>query len=151
MGAPGEFLAVWGDQERICRDQRAGPRQEMGCSHPSFYGAEWVIHGLSSNAHNVRLLLQTLLHGIDDGFMLPPFDATLPTGRALSFHRAARTVAGPIVAQGQPVLDVVEPPGQPFPGWAAILVVFDDVDKALLTEATLGLGTCGQRLWHIGD
>jgi hypothetical protein len=39
------------------------------------------------------------------------------------------------------VLDVVEPPGQPFPGRAAILVVFDDVDKVLLTEVTLGLGT----------
>ena len=98
-------------------------------------------HGLSSNTHNVRLLLQTLLHGIDDGFMLPPFDATLLTGRALRLHRAARAVAGPIVAQGQPVLDVVKPPGQPLPGWAAILVVFDDVDKVLLTEATLDLGT----------
>jgi hypothetical protein len=96
--------------------------------HPSFDGAEWVFHGLSSNAHNVRLLVQTLLHGIDDGFVFPPFDATLPTGRALRFHRAARAVAGPIVAQGQPVLDVVEPPGQPLPGWAAILVVFDDAD-----------------------
>src|ERR1700747_3748177 len=105
MGTAGEFLAGWGGQMRIAgcsgltprmamtlevvsqhveahlgADPLEGPRQEMGCSPPSFDSAEWVLHGLSSNAHNVRLLLQTLLHGIDDGFVLPPFDATLPTG-----------------------------------------------------------------------
>src|SRR5262249_46969556 len=122
-------------------DPLEGPRQEVGRSHPSFDGAERVLHGLSSNAHNVRLLLQTLLHGIDDGFVLPSFDATLPTGRASRLHGAAAAVAGPRVATGRALVAVVEPPGQPLPGWAAILVVFDDVDKVLLTEATRGLGT----------
>src|SRR5215472_15563649 len=44
--------------------------------------------------------------------------------------------------------DTVEPPGQQFSGWAAIDVVFGNVDEILLAESPLGFGAGGQWLGH---
>jgi hypothetical protein len=79
-------------------------------------GAERVLHGLPPDAHDIRCLIQAPLHGVDDGLMLPALDATLLAGRASRLDRAGRTGAGPVVPQGQAVLDIVEPPDQPLNG-----------------------------------
>src|SRR6516164_1143938 len=92
--------------------QRAG--QEVRRAHPGLDGAERVLHGLPPDAHDIWCLIQAPLHGVDDSLMLPALDATLLAGRALRLDRAGRAGAGPVVPQGQTMLNVIEPPGQPL-------------------------------------
>ena len=115
--------------------------RKCGRAHPGLDGAERVLHGLPPDAHDIRCLIQAPLHGVDDGLMLPALDATLLAGRALRFDRAGRTGAGPVVPQGQAMLNIVEPPGQPLAGRTTVFVLFGDVDEVLLAEPSFGLGT----------
>lgn len=45
--------------------------QEVRRAHPEFQRTEWVFNGLTAYAHHVRLLVEALLHRLDDGLMFP--------------------------------------------------------------------------------
>ena len=73
--------------------------------------------------------------------MLPAFDPPFLSSRAVRFDRARRARVGPVASQRHLILDAVEPPGQPFPGWAAIHIFLGQVDKVLLAKPAFRLGT----------
>ena len=56
-------------------DALDGPGQKVGRTHPGLQRSERVFDGLPADAHDVRCLIQPLLHGIEDRFMLPALDA----------------------------------------------------------------------------
>lgn len=55
------------------RDHRA--HQKVRRSHPRFECAEGMLNRLPTDAHLVRVLIQTLLHRVDHALMFPTFDA----------------------------------------------------------------------------
>ena len=75
--------------------------EEVGAAHPGLERAEHVFNGSPADAHGIGQLVQSPLHGIDDRFMLPAFDALHLLGRTARPHCAA--VAG---AQVSVVVDV---------------------------------------------
>jgi len=66
-----------------------------------------VLDHLTTHAHRLRVLIETLLHSFEQMFVLPSRDASLGSRRALRFERATRACRRPIAAQclfsGQPV------------------------------------------------
>jgi hypothetical protein len=54
--------------------------------------AEGVLDGLATLAHCLRVLIEPLLHGFQNLFMLPAADPALLARRALSFQRGQRSV-----------------------------------------------------------
>jgi hypothetical protein len=61
-------------------------------------------------------------------------------GRHRGLRHGASTVAGPVSAECQPVLDSREAPDQSFACRAAVGVGFRLKDEVLLSEASVGLG-----------
>ena len=45
---------------------------EVRRSHPRLYRAEGMLHSLAAHAHLVRVPIEPRLHGLKDGFVLPP-------------------------------------------------------------------------------
>ena len=93
-----------------------------------------MFDGLPPDSHGVRRPIEALLHRVDDGLMLPALDTAFFACRAPALDRAVRASAGPVVTQGQPMLDVGEPPSQPLSGRAAVFVFSSTVDKILFAK-----------------
>lgn len=127
-----------------------GLRQEVRRAHPVFQRAKDMFHRAPAQRHRIGLVVQSLLHSVQDTFVLPAFDAPVTGGRALTFDRAARTGTGPVGAQGEVVLDRIKAVDGTLPGGAPVFVVLRDVDEVGLVEPPLGLGIGGLRLGHEG-
>src|ERR1700686_5407133 len=80
--------------------------------------------------------------------MFPARDAPVVARRALRFERTPGASRGPVLVQGHAVLDGGKALDGSLAGRAAILIVFGDVNKVALVEATLGLAVGGQRFGH---
>ena len=44
---------------------------EVSGSHPGFYRAKGMLHGLAAFAHLIRVPIEPRLHSLKDGFVLP--------------------------------------------------------------------------------
>src|SRR5258706_9862227 len=71
-------------------------RQEVRSTHPHLERTERMLHRPAAHSHAVGGAIQSVLHCLENGFVLPTRDAPIFTGRALRFDRAARTSRGPI-------------------------------------------------------
>src|SRR5215469_12431874 len=82
----------------------------MAPPHPILNRAEDVLDDAAPDPHRIGHLVQTSLHGLDHRLMFPTGDAALLAGGAFGLHCAGATVAGPVSAECQPVLDSGEAP-----------------------------------------
>src|ERR1700674_1035975 len=125
----------WAPRMAITR----GSGLEVGGAHPGLEGAERVFDGRAADAHALRRAVQPVLHGVDDGLMLPALDPALLAGRALGFQRTLGALARPVAVQGHSLLRRREAPGQTLVGRTAIGVLFRDVDEVLFAEPARSL------------
>ena len=78
--------------------------QEVGCTHSHLERGEGVFGGFAALAHGLRVLIEALLHGLQDMLMLPARNAPLRTGRAARLEGAVAARIGPIAPQLLPIL-----------------------------------------------
>ena len=84
---------------------------------------------LAAQAHCLRVLIETLLHGFEHVLMLPSRDAPLGSLRTLRLERAVRARRRPITAQRLAVLLVRITIGQLLAGRTAIDILRRQVDE----------------------
>src|SRR6516164_6584805 len=111
----------------------------MAPSHPILNRAADVLDDAAPDPHRIGHLVQTSLHGLDHRLVFPTGDAALLAGGAFGLHCAGATVAGPVSAECQTVLDSGEAPDQLFACRAAVGVSVRLIDEVLLSEASVGL------------
>jgi hypothetical protein len=99
----------------------------------------------SALAHGLRVLVEALLHRLQDMLMLPAGDASLHAARAAKLERTVAACICPIAPQLLPILLVRVMVLQLFAGRTAIYILVAEIDKVLLAEATLGLNARGYR------
>ena len=105
----------------------AGPAQGSGqkvrCPHPRLDGAEGMLDRLPAHPHDVRVLVEPQLHGIEHRFMFPTFDPAL-LGRRAELLYGTSPAGGrvPIAMQGPSILLARGMPHQPFAGGAEIFI-----------------------------
>ena len=70
-----------------------------------------MLDRLAADAHGLRVFVEARLHGFDDVFVFPAFDAALVAGGALGLERACAARLRHIDAQFLTIIvgDVVEP------------------------------------------
>lgn len=71
---------------------RFGFHQEVRGTHPVFQGAKRVLYGAAPNLHGIRHAFQVRLHLIQDRFILPALNPSLPAGRTTGFQCARSAV-----------------------------------------------------------
>jgi hypothetical protein len=78
-----------------------------------------VLGRLASYPHGLRVLIETLLHGFEQVFVLPTCDSALRTRRTTRFEKAARACRRPLATQHLAVLLAGVTIGELLTGWAA--------------------------------
>ena len=121
-------------QRHLAGDARQRFHQEVRRAHSGLYRAEGMLDRLAPRAHGLRVLVEPLLHGLDDMLVLPPCDPALHCRRAAALERAGPAGVGPVAAQPQPVFDGGEVVFQPLAGGTAIDVLLWQIDKVLLAK-----------------
>ena len=95
---PGEIVGE--DVERhFGSDLRQTLHQEVRRAHPHLQRTKGMLGCLATLAHRVRVLIETLLHGVQYVLMLPARDPSLLASRAALFNSAALTGVGPVAVQ----------------------------------------------------
>src|SRR6266481_4187848 len=59
--------------------------EKVCCTHPALDGAEGMFHCRTTHCHFFRMVIETGLHRLQHGLMLPSCDAPLGAGRTLCF------------------------------------------------------------------
>ena len=73
--------------ERHLRPHIAEPlREEVRRTHPELEGSEDMLHRAAPNRHHVWVPVQPVLSGLQNGFMLPAFNAALLARGAFVFQ-----------------------------------------------------------------
>src|SRR5258708_39551211 len=126
-------------QRYLAGDVRQRPHQEVRRPHPRLYGAEGMLNRFAPLAHSLRVLIEPLLHCLDDVLVFPPRDPALYGGRAAALNRAGPAGIGPVAAQPESVFDVGVVVPQPLTGRTAIDVLLRQIDEVLLAKPALGL------------
>ena len=86
-------------QRHLGGNLRQALHQKVRRTHPHLERAEGALDRLTTHAHRLRVLIETLLHSVEQVFVLPSRDASLGSRRALRFKRATRAGRRPIAAQ----------------------------------------------------
>jgi hypothetical protein len=84
-------------QRHFGSDARKRLHQEVRRTHAGLDRAEGMLDRFAPRAHGSQVLVEPLLHGLDDMLVLPPRDPTLHSGRALAPEGAA-PAGGPVTA-----------------------------------------------------
>ena len=105
-----------------------------------------MLDGLPTLAHGFRVCIQALLHSVEQRLMLPSCNTALRPCCALRFERTILTGCGPVAPQHLALFFVCIAIWQPLPSRTAIGVLLRQIDKVLLTEAPIRLGTRRLRL-----
>jgi hypothetical protein len=66
-------------------------RQKVSRAHPPLDGPKRMFCGLVADTHGLGRAVQPLLHRVEDGFVLPTFDAPYRRKRALEFRSTTGT------------------------------------------------------------
>ena len=69
---------------------------EVRRTHPGFDRTERMLDRLAPQRDFIGPLIEPLLYALEDGFVLPPPNATLFAGGALGLDRAASTSIRPV-------------------------------------------------------
>jgi hypothetical protein len=96
---------------------------------------------LSTLAHGLWVCIETLLHSVEQMLMLPSWNPSLWPCRALGFERTILTGCGPVTPYPFAIFLVRKAIWQLLPSRTAIGVFLWQIDKVLLAEAPLRLGT----------
>src|SRR5262249_26388704 len=94
---------------------------------------------LAPLAHRLRVLIETLLHGLEHVLVLPSLNAPVRSARALSLERTLRACCGPIMTQRPATLLVRITIGQLLARWAAVDIFRRQIGEVLLAEAAICL------------
>src|ERR1035437_1952732 len=105
-----------------------------------------MLYGLASDAHAVRLEVQTGLHGFKNILALPTRHSALLAGSAFLLYSALLAVRTPIAMHLQAILDGCVAPNQMLSGRAAVFVLLRIVNEICTVESTIELGTGGRCL-----
>src|ERR1035438_4025047 len=95
-----------------------------------------MLYGLASDAHAVRLEVQTGLHGFKNILALPTRHSALLAGSAFLLYSALLAVRTPIAMHLQAILDGCVPPNQILSGRAAVFILFRIVNEICTVEST---------------
>ena len=133
-------------QGHLGRNLRQALHQKMRRAHPHLERAEGMLSRLAAQAHRLWVLIETLLHGFENMFVLPSRDAPLGSRCTLRFERAARACRRPITAQRLAILLVRIMIGEFRTRRAAVRIFHRQIDEVLLAEAALRLRARCHRL-----
>src|SRR5204863_5651907 len=122
--------------------------QEMGSSHSGFDRVEGMLNCFASVAHLLRMLVEPVLHRLENVLMLPSGDASLLAGGAVMLDGAILAGIGPVAAQDQSIFLVRVVVGEPFTGGTNVNVLLRHIAEVLLAEAPFRLLVRGHRLWQ---
>ncbi len=125
---------------------REPARQEVRRAHPVLQCSEDMFDGSPSDGHCIGSFVQAPLRCLYDRLVLPARDTAIVARRALGFHRAIGTRAGPVAANLQAAFLAREPIDRALPRWTLGLIIASDVDEIVLAEAPLGFRSGGHRL-----
>src|SRR5262245_22549964 len=109
----------------------------MRGAHPHLQRGERMLGCLAPLAHRLRVLIETLLHGLEHVLVLPSGDAPLGAGRTLRFERAARACGRPISTQRLAILLIRVTIGQLLARWAAIGILLRQIEEVVVAESSL--------------
>jgi hypothetical protein len=123
----------------IAGDARQRLHQEVGRAPYRLDGAEGMLDRLAPLAHSLRVLIEPLLHCLDDVLVFPPCEPALHGGRAAALERAGPAGIGPVAMQPQSIFDIGVVVLQPLTGRPAIDVLLRQIDEVLLAKPALGL------------
>src|SRR5215470_14509735 len=101
---------------------------------------------LTTHAHRLRVLIETLLYGLEHVFMFPSCDPAFRTCRAARLEGTARTRRRPIATQRLAVFLVRVPIGQPLTRRAAVDILCGQIDEILLAVSAIRLRARCHRL-----
>ncbi len=85
--------------------------QEVCRAHPKLESSEGMLHGAAPHRHYTWGPVQPVLGGLQNGFMLPTFNAALPAGGAFFFERTGGAGRGPVIPHDLAVFFVGEAVG----------------------------------------
>src|ERR1700736_3504881 len=71
-------------------------REKARCSHPAFDGAEGMFRCLTTHCLFFRMLIETCLHSLEHGLVLPSGDQSFLAGGAAMLDCATLTGVGPV-------------------------------------------------------
>jgi len=83
-------------QTHFCADMIQCFHLKMGCPHPCFERAKWMLNSLLAYQHGFRHVIKAYLHGIKYGFMFPASNTAFCTWCALVFQRTNLTTRIPV-------------------------------------------------------
>src|SRR5262249_26975148 len=106
-------------------------------SHSCLHRAERMLDSLATKAHSERVRIEPLLHGVEQVLVLPSRDPSLGPRRALGVVRTILTGVGPAARQDLVGLFVFIAIRHPLAGRTTIGVFLRQIDKVLLTEASV--------------
>src|SRR5262249_22671100 len=86
--------------------------------------AEGMFSCLTTLAHRLRVLIESLLHGFEHVFAFPSCNPAFATCRAARFEGTARTCRCPIATQRLALFLVGVPVGQLLTRWAAVDILW---------------------------
>ena len=101
---------------------------------------------LATLAHSLWVCIKALLHSLEQMLVLPSCSPPLWPGRALRYERTILTGRGPVAPKHLAAIFVCIAMCQSLPGRTAIGVLFWQIAKVLLAEASVRLGARRQRL-----
>src|SRR3974377_978708 len=106
---------------------------------------------LATLAHGLRVLVEALLHGLQDMLMLPAGDASLHAARAATLECTVAACICPIAPQLLPIFLLRVVVLELFASWTAIHIFVVEIDEVLLAETTLCLNARGHRFGNRHD
>ena len=95
----------------------------------------------STLAHGLWICIKALLHSFEQMLLLPSWNPPLWRCRALGLERTVLTGCGPVAPYLLAIFLACEAIWQLLPGRTAIGVFLRQIDKVLLAEAPIRLGT----------
>src|SRR5215475_13051506 len=122
-------------QRHLGGNLRQRLHQEVRGTHPHLHCTEGMLSRLTARAHGLRILVEPLLHCLDNLLVFPSRDAALSSCRTLSFECAGAARIGPITVKCLAVLLVRIVILQFFTRRPAIDIFIGQINKVLLAKA----------------
>ena len=108
-----------------------------------------MLHCLSTYPHNLRVAIQSLLHGFEYRLMLPARDTSFSACRTSRFQRTCLAVGTPVAMYGESILFSGIAPDQILIGGTTVLILVGYVLEILSSEQALGPLVRGLRLRYV--
>ena len=136
-------------QAHLGADPAPGFGQEVGCPHPRLDGAEGMLDRFPAHGHDVRVLIEPQLHGIEHRLMFPAFDPAFLGWRAERLYGASLAGGRVPIAIGPSILRARGMPHKPLAAGAEIFIGLGQKAKVLFAVAACRLAARRQRLGNI--